>query len=277
VFVRAWKDLQEETDEGVGVPEGQPGVEPSWRRWSWPKRKSGLTKVIGDTNDPKPPVSPTPLEPVPPSMTRLQRIWRTSKTVVSRGLIALGAFALFGILLSMFDVVDEPSTDSTGVSVVLASAGRMPIANPGFEDGAVGWSASAGVITSDRNPARTGQWKAWLGGHASNHTDSLWQDVALPSTASSISLSFYLFITSDESRNAAVDGLLVLVADTQDRPLESLASFSNMDVTTGFEQRTLDLSSYAGRTIRIKLISRERGSKTTTFLVDDFEIVAAGT
>ncbi|MEX2153961.1 MAG: caspase family protein [Gemmatimonadaceae bacterium] len=284
VFVRAWKDLQEATDVGAGAPAGGPGVEPSWRRWSWPKRKDDVMKANGGTNDPKPPMPPMPPMPptvrdvVPPSITHLQRFWRMTKTVSRRGLIVLGAFALFGMLMNVILPDEGPSDSDTLIGVVQASTGRVPIANPGFEDGSVGWSASAGVITSDRkNPARTGQWKAWLGGHASNHTDSLWQDVALPPTTGSISLNFYLFISSDESRSAAVDGLLVLVADTQGKPLESLASFSNMDVTTGFEQRTVDLSSYAGRTIRIKLISRERGSKTTTFLVDDFEIVAAGT
>ena len=55
------------------------------------------------------------------------------------------------------------------------------LANPGFESGATGWSASPGVITNDSGAAaRTGSWKAWLDGYGSTHTDTLSQTVSVP-------------------------------------------------------------------------------------------------
>ena len=58
------------------------------------------------------------------------------------------------------------------------------VANPSFESGAVSWSASSGVITNDAGvAAATGTWKAWLNGYGTTHTDSVSQQVAIPSAS----------------------------------------------------------------------------------------------
>ena len=55
--------------------------------------------------------------------------------------------------------------------------------NPGFETGsAAPWVATAGVIDgSTGEPAHSGSWKAWLDGYGTTHTDSIYQDVTIPS------------------------------------------------------------------------------------------------
>lgn len=47
--------------------------------------------------------------------------------------------------------------------------------NASFEDGPQHWTASTGAITDDvKEPARSGSWKAWLGGYGTSHTDTLY-------------------------------------------------------------------------------------------------------
>src|SRR5438876_2385585 len=57
------------------------------------------------------------------------------------------------------------------------------IQNPSFEDGPQHWTASSRVISSDSSErARTGTWKAWLGGYGTSHTDTLYQQISIPTT-----------------------------------------------------------------------------------------------
>ena len=73
------------------------------------------------------------------------------------------------------------------------------VANPSFESGAVSWSASSGVITNDAGvAAATGTWKAWLNGYGTTHTDTVSQQVAIPS-ASAATLSLKLYVSSSET------------------------------------------------------------------------------
>jgi Zn-dependent metalloprotease len=54
--------------------------------------------------------------------------------------------------------------------------------NEGFESGAVAWTADEGVIDdSDAMPARSGDWKAWLGGYGQSGTTAFSQKVRVPS------------------------------------------------------------------------------------------------
>lgn len=101
------------------------------------------------------------------------------------------------------------------VAPVSVSATGTPTAafvNPGFESGSAGWQATAGVI--DPNPleaARTGQGRAWLGGHGEETTDRLSQVITLPSEATAVTLSFYLHISTEELEPQAYDQLSVQV------------------------------------------------------------------
>ncbi|MFC7613217.1 S8 family serine peptidase [Actinokineospora soli] len=64
--------------------------------------------------------------------------------------------------------------------------GGQKLANPGFESGAAGWTATTNVIgqwSSYGQPPRTGTWNAWLNGWGSTRTDSVTQQVAIPRAA----------------------------------------------------------------------------------------------
>ncbi|MGW2373305.1 M4 family metallopeptidase [Kitasatospora sp. NPDC001683] len=141
------------------------------------------------------------------------------------------------------------------------------LGNPGFETGsAAPWTASSGVIdNSSSEPAHGGSWKAYLDGYGSSHTDTLSQTVAIPAGCKA-TLSFWLHIDTAESGSTAYDKLTVSVNGT------TLKTYSNVDAAAGYQQRTFDLSAYAGQTVTLKFTGVEDSSLQTSFVIDDTSI-----
>jgi len=146
--------------------------------------------------------------------------------------------------------------------------------NPGFESGNVSWTASTSVISTDPGePANSGSWKAWLDGYGTTHTDTLYQQVAIPSTITTATLTFWLHIdTAETSTTTAFDTLKVQVTNSSGTVLSTLATYSNLNANTGYTQKTFDLSSFKGQTIRVLLTGAEDSIDQTSFVVDDFAL-----
>ncbi|MEU2307423.1 putative Ig domain-containing protein [Streptomyces misionensis] len=137
------------------------------------------------------------------------------------------------------------------------------LANPGFESGNTGWTASSGVITTDSGePAHSGSYKAWLDGYGTSHTDTVSQSVTIPAGCTA-TLTFYLHIDTAESGSTAYDKLTVTAGST------TLATYSNVNANSGYAQKTFDLSSLAGQTVTLKFNGVEDSSLQTSFVVDD--------
>jgi subtilase family serine protease len=134
--------------------------------------------------------------------------------------------------------------------------------NPGFESGAASWTQTSGVINTDGTYAHAGSGYAWLDGYGSTHTDTLSQAVAIPAGCTA-SLTYYLWINSNEGTSTAYDKLTVTANGT------TVQSLSNVNKGTGYVQRTVNLSSYAGTTVTIKWTGTEDSSLATSFLIDD--------
>ncbi|WP_433892829.1 M4 family metallopeptidase [Streptomyces sp. CA-111067] len=138
------------------------------------------------------------------------------------------------------------------------------LTNPGFESGAAGWTQSSGVIDNSADaPAHAGSYKAWLDGYGTTHTDTLSQSVTIPATCTSASFTFYLYISSQETSSTAYDKLTVQAGSS------TVASYSNANKGTGYVQRSVNLSSYAGQTVTLKFTGTEDSSLATSFLIDD--------
>ncbi|WP_326793123.1 immune inhibitor A [Streptomyces sp. NBC_00841] len=144
------------------------------------------------------------------------------------------------------------------------------LANPGFESGNTSWTASSGVITtSSSEAARTGSYKAWLGGYGSATTDTLSQSVTIPSGCAA-TLSFYLHIdTAETTTSTAYDTLKAQVLNSSGTVLGTLATYSNLNAVGGYTLRSFDLSSYAGQTVTIKFTGVEGSMLQTSFVIDD--------
>jgi uncharacterized protein YndB with AHSA1/START domain len=176
------------------------------------------------------------------------------------------------------------ATDSTGakgstslqvnVGPAAAPAAQL-LLNPGFEQGPAGWAASRGVIGANGplEPAHSGTGDAWLCGYSSAHADSLSQTVALPASATSATLGFFLHVdTAETTTTAKVDTLTVEVRNASGKVLSTLGTFSNLDAAAGYATESFTLGDYAGQTVQIHLAGVQKGAKQTSFVVDDFSL-----
>ena len=164
------------------------------------------------------------------------------------------------------------STPSSPVNFTVSNTtSTQRLLNPGFESGSASWTATSGVITSDSaQAARTGSWKAWLNGYGSAHTDSVYQQVAIPSTVTSATLKFWLKIASDETTTTnAYDTLKVQVRNSSGTLLATLATYSNLNKGSSYVERTFDMSAYKGQTVRVYFEGIEGSTVATSFVVDD--------
>lgn len=171
------------------------------------------------------------------------------------------------LLFSLLTSAPPPTPTPTPTPV----PGAELLLNRGFESGSTNWTATAGVITNSTGQTpRTGSWYAWLDGYGTTHTDSLFQQITIPSTATSVTLSFWLKITTAETTTTtAFDRLQVQVRNSSNTVLATLATFSNLNKTTGYVQRTFDLTAFKGQTVRIYFLGTEDSSLQTSFVIDD--------
>ena len=175
-----------------------------------------------------------------------------------------------------YDAANNIGTSSALSFTVNNTTSTQLITNGGFESGASSWTASSGVISTGGSEAsRTGSYKAWLNGYGSAHTDTLYQQVTIPAAATSASLSFWLKVTSDETTTTqAYDTLKLQIQNSSGTVLATLATYSNLNKGTAYVNKTFDLTSYKGQTIRVYFVGVEGSVTATSFLIDDVSLIA---
>ena len=173
------------------------------------------------------------------------------------------------LLFSLLGAAPPPTPTPTPTPT--PAPGAELLLNRGFESGNVTWVATAGVVTNSTGQTpRTGSWYAWLDGYGTTHTDTLYQQINVPSTATSVTLSFWLKITTAETTTTtAFDTLRVQIRNSSNTVLSTLATYSNLNKTTGYVQKTFDLTAFKGQTIRIYFLGTEDSSLQTSFVIDD--------
>jgi len=169
-------------------------------------------------------------------------------------------------------------TTTVGLTVTASGGTQQLLVNPGFENGSANpapWSATSGVINnSTSEPPHTGTWNAWLDGYGTTHTDTVSQQVAIPSTVTTATLAFWLHVdTAETSTTTAFDTLKVQVRNISGTVLSTLVTYSNLDHNTGYRQVSFNLSSFKGQTIQIWLVGAEDSTLQTSFVVDDFTLI----
>ncbi len=149
------------------------------------------------------------------------------------------------------------------------------LGNTGFETGtAAPWTAASGVLSnSTSEPAHSGSWDAWLDGYGTTHTDTLYQQVSIPSTVTSATLTFYLHIdTAETTTSTAYDTLKVQIRNSSGTVLATLATYSNLNANSGYVLKSFNLNAYIGQTIQVYLVGAEDSTLQTSFVVDDFAL-----
>ena len=152
------------------------------------------------------------------------------------------------------------------------------VLNPGFESGSSGWTMSSTgnyvVIYTDGAHAHSGNGYAWIGGDASS-TDTISQDVTIASDVQQAYVQFWYEIATQETSTTAADTMQVTVTDLSSGATSTLASFSNLNATTGWAQSgQLDVTPYRGRTVRLSFSGTSNTSLNTNFFIDDVSLVA---
>ncbi len=154
-----------------------------------------------------------------------------------------------------------PTVGPTPTPTPVAGCSGQKFINPGFESGQTGWSTTSGVINTDGAYSHTGNGYAWLDGYGTTHTDTLSQSVTIPSGCKA-TLTYWLSIETQETGSTAYDTLKLSVNGTVKQ------TFSNVNAGA-YQQHSLDLSAYAGQTVKILWTGTEDASLETSFFIDD--------
>ncbi len=163
-------------------------------------------------------------------------------------------------------------SDASATMGLLGGATPPPAANlllnPGFEEGAVAWSSNHTDTFETGPDARTGTRFAGLNGYGQATSYTLDQALTIPAAAGSASLSFYLKILSDETTLTKVyDTLKVQVISAG--VTTTLTTYSNLNKSSTYGLKTLDLSAFKGKTVTLRFLGVEDSSLKTFFYLDD--------
>jgi hypothetical protein len=193
--------------------------------------------------------------------------------------IALLAFIALTACGPEFEGTELAPTDTldsveSGMTTQACTTTQNLLLNPGFESGNVRWTAPAGAIAT--GGARTGSWRAMLGGKANGATTHLKQTVTIPSTACTITFRFFLKVTTTEPPNGwIVDTLQANILDSYGVAYERLGWYDNSNAGTGYVQKsfTLDPALYRGLALTVDFEAYEDYMNKTNFFVDDVALL----
>jgi Zn-dependent metalloprotease len=176
------------------------------------------------------------------------------------------------LVAKAYDAAGNVGT-STSVNFTVSNTTTPPselVLNGGFESGATSWTGTTAAIgTFTGQPAFEGTKCAWLGGNGTTTTEYLYQNVAIPSTVTSATLTFQLHIDTAETTTAtAYDKLTVTLRNTAGTTLTTLATYSNLNKAAGYALKTFDVTAYKGQTVRVYFNATEDSSLQTSFVVD---------
>jgi hypothetical protein len=167
------------------------------------------------------------------------------------------------------------ATFSWTISAASGCGAQQLIQNGGFATGSLTpWTASSGVLTaaSSSHPSypSTDPYLAWIDGYSGKHTDTLSQTVTIPASCTTATLSFWLYIDSDDPTGKAYDTFTTQVLNSSGTVLATLGTLSNQNEGTGYVEHSYSVSSFIGQTITIKFTGTETLSGyDTSFFEDD--------
>lgn len=185
------------------------------------------------------------------------------------------------VALAAASLLAAPAAGAT-TPATCASPGEK-VSDGDFELGKWGpWTMSVyGVPGSIHEPlyhdedgthyAHSGIWFTFFGGVGGIYpdwTDFLEQTVTVPAGCHA-TLTYWLHAETDETGSTANDFFTVNLGGTR------LATFSNLDAAPGYQQHTVDVSSFAGQTVTLRFDGTEDAAVVSTFFLDDIGLNAS--
>lgn len=169
----------------------------------------------------------------------------------------------------------EPLEDRTVPSTL------QLLANPSFSSGALSWNRSGDFYAgTNLSNYRTGPGYAaggvdTAGQTKNNASGSIYQQFTIPSNATSVTASWYRYITSNETTTSTqYDKLYVRVLNSSGSVLSTLKTLSNLNKGSGYVQDSVNLSGYIGQTVRLQFFVTTDSSLTSIFRLDDVSVFA---
>ncbi|MET8803996.1 M1 family aminopeptidase [Streptomyces sp. NPDC004546] len=184
----------------------------------------------------------------------------------------LGAGALTVAVVAALVLPGTPAAARPAAAPAACTPAQV-VGNGGFENGTSPWSASSSTVITSRlgQTAHGGSSYAWLDGVGGTHTDTLSQSVTIPAGCDAATLTFWLHIDTDETTSSvAYDKLTAKIGST------TLATYSNLDDNTGYVQKSIDVSAYAGQSVTLSFTGTEDSSLQTSFVLDDVALDTSG-
>jgi hypothetical protein len=186
-----------------------------------------------------------------------------------RGKTILGSFAVLFALVS-FVPAGVRATTFTASPRVAPSACSELVVNGGFESGATGWQLKtngAGTLIGTTLP-HTGQLGAILGAR-NDAQDEMEQEMSL-SAGQGVTLRLWWYMQTTETTHPR-DTLDVSVKLSGGQEVGVL-HITDGDTPGAWQQAVIDLSSYAGQSVRIKFRAITDANRPTDFYVDDVSV-----
>jgi len=91
--------------------------------------------------------------------------------------------------------------------------------------------------------------------------------VTIPAGCSRYTLSFWMRVTTAETSTTAQNDKLVVTVGTS-----TVATYSNLDKSAAYVQKTVDVTGQAGGTVSLKFTGTENNALQTTFALDDLAL-----
>lgn len=169
---------------------------------------------------------------------------------------------------------NTPSATPTPSPTGTPTGGSNLIQNGGFEtSGSWTYSGSPNPVRTTTRP-HSGSYSLRVGATSGQQGDSIaYQMVSIPSTSTSVSLSFYYWATTNDSSSYAWQEADVINSSGQ--VVQQL--FKQTANNNAWVQATFDLSSYAGQTIGIRFLDHENSNGQSYYgymYVDDVTLNA---
>jgi hypothetical protein len=169
-------------------------------------------------------------------------------------------------------------TETTIVTLTVSgTSGSNLIQNGGFETGSfTDWTAAGGILpTVTTAEAHSGSYSALLGRTTEpevNGNSSIYQTIKLPTTAKTITLTFWYWPGTDDTIEYAYQECLI-----QNSGGGTLASVLKVASNTqGWTQVTYDLTKYKGRTVRVYFAVHGNGYSDYIYMyVDDVSVTVS--
>ncbi|NUU30439.1 S8 family peptidase [Arthrobacter sp. C9C5] len=169
-------------------------------------------------------------------------------------------------------------SDATATMGLLGGSTPPPsgnlLLNPGFESGSASWTSNQSDTFETGTAARSGSGFAGLNGWGKSTSYTLDQTISIPSSVTGSSLSFYLKTLSDETTTSTAYDTLKVQA-ISGGVTTTLATYSNLNKSTGYVLKTLDLSSFKGKTVTLRFLGAEDSSLATYFYLDDTSVTTS--